>query len=186
MAISRERKEELVALYGELLADTNGMIVTEYRGMTMPAFNEIRKSLREIGASYLVTKNRLFKIALEQAGLPVDEELLSGPVAIGFAHQDMPKMVKIMLDKRKEQELLVLKGAILGNNVFGEQDLDALSKLPTLDELRAQLLGMLTQPMQGVVNVIAAPPQELVGVIQAGTQTIVNVLAAYAASEDAA
>jgi large subunit ribosomal protein L10 len=188
MAISREKKEQLVAGYTELLEGSNGLIVTEYRGLKMDAFHDIRKSMREVGADYIVTKNRLFKIALKNIGMPVADELLTGPVAVGFAKEDLPGMVKVMLDKAKDRDLLILKGAIVGNTVMDEAGLDALSKLPTLDELRAQILGMLVQPSQGFLGVLQAPSQQLVGVLQAGSTTLVNVLAAYAAKaeEDAA
>ncbi|NJL53983.1 50S ribosomal protein L10 [bacterium] len=184
MAISRERKEELVAKYTDILEGASGLVVTEYRGMKMPQITEIRRALRETGGDYLVTKNRLLKIALRNIGMPAPEELLNGPVAVGFARQDLPGMVKVLLDKAKTQELLKLKGAIVGSTVMDESGLDALSKLPTIEELRAQILGMLIQPMQGVLGVLQAPPQGLVGVLQAGSTTLVNVLAAYAAKED--
>jgi large subunit ribosomal protein L10 len=186
LAISRARKEELVAQYTEILDRTEGFIVTEYRGLKMNAFHDIRKVLREKDASFVVTKNRLFKIALENKGLPVPDELLTGPVAVGFAHSDLPGVVKILLDKRKQMDLLVLKGGMMGQSVFGEDDLKTLSELPTLDEVRAQLLGMLVQPMQSLVSVLNAPPQNLVNVLNAGVGSIASVLAAYVAKNEAA
>jgi large subunit ribosomal protein L10 len=189
LAISRERKEELVAQYAELLDNTSGLIITEYRGMKVPQIQNLRNALRGKDASFVVTKNRLFKIALQDKGFAVDDELLSGPVAVAFAHTDLPSMVKELLDRKKENELLVLKGGIIGGTVLAESDLQALSELPTLDELRAQILGLLTQPAQGLVSVLAAPPQGVVGVLQSASTMLANVLAAYVAkneSEDAA
>jgi large subunit ribosomal protein L10 len=186
MAISRERKEDLLAQYTDYLERSTGFIVTEYRGMKMTSFHEIRRVLREADASFVVTKNRLLKIALDNLGYAVPDELLNGPVAVGFAYSDLPGMVKALLDKKKEMELLVLKGGMIGQQVLGESDLDSISKLPTLDELRAQIAGMLVQPAQGLVNVLNAPPQNLVNVLNAGVGSLASVLAAYVAKQEAA
>lgn len=186
MAISRGRKEDLLAQYTDHLERSNGFIVAEYRGMKMASFHEIRRVLRESDSSFVVTKNRILKIALDNLGYPVPDELLNGPVAVGFAYSDLPGMVKALLDKKKEMELLVLKGGMIGQQVLGESDLDTISKLPTLDELRAQLAGLVVQPAQGLVNVLHAPPQNLVNVLNAGVGSLASVLAAYVAKQEAA
>ena len=95
-------------------------------------------------------------------------------------------MVKALLDKKKEVDLLILKGGMIGQQMLGEADLEVISKLPTLDELRAQLAGLLVQPAQGLVNVLHAPPQNLVNVLHAGVGSLASVLAAYVAKQEAA
>ncbi|MFP4323203.1 MAG: 50S ribosomal protein L10 [Anaerolineales bacterium] len=184
MAITRARKEEIVAQYTDMLERSTGFIVTEYRGMKVSRLNELRAALREQASSYVVTKNRLFKIALDSLGMPVPDDLLNGPVAVSFAYTDLPATVKTLLDQRKTNELLILKGGVIGNSVIGESDLQAISELPSLDELRAQILGMLTQPTQGLVNVLNAPPQNLVNVLSAGVSSVADVLAAYVAKQE--
>jgi large subunit ribosomal protein L10 len=186
LAITRERKEEVLADYIKLLERSEGLIVTEYRGMKMTAFQDLRAALRDVGASYFVTKNRLLKIALRNQGLPAPDSLLTGPVAIGFAHRDIAGMAKVLIDKSKAQELLILKGAIVGQSVFGQDDLQTISELPSINELRAALLGLLVQPAQSLLGVLGAPAQQLVGVLDAGSNSLVNVLAAYEAQIDAA
>lgn len=186
MAITREHKENIVTEYSNLIDNLSGLVVTEYRGMKMDELADIRKALRDVGATYFVTKNRLLKLALKEAGLPVPDDLLSGPVAVGFTQKDLPAMIKVFLNKAKDRDKLILKGAIVGNSVFNEKDLKTLSELPTLDEIRAQLLGMLLQPAQQLLAVLGTPAQDLVSVLEAGSQTLVSVLAAYAAKNDAA
>lgn len=186
LAITRERKEQLIAHYSDILRGTEGFVVTEYRGMKMTAFNEIRAALRAVNASYIVTKNRLFKIALDQAGLPVPDALLQGPVAVSVAHGDLPGMVRALLAKKKDMELLILKGGVIGQQVLGDSDLELISNLPSLNELRAQLAGLLVQPAQGLVSVLNAPVQNLVSVLDAGANSLADVLAAYAAKHQAA
>ena len=79
MAINKEDKGAILAVYQEVLSRTQGLVVAEYRGMTMKQFNDVRKSLREVNAAFVVTKLTLFKIALEQAGMAVPDDLLVGP-----------------------------------------------------------------------------------------------------------
>jgi large subunit ribosomal protein L10 len=184
LAITRERKEEIVSQYTELLERSTGFIVTEYRGMKVARLDELRAALRQNESSYVITKNRLFKIALDNLGMPVPDELLNGPVAVSFAFTDLPATVKTLLDQRKTNDLLVLKGGVIGQTVIGEDDLKTISELPSLDELRAQLMGMLIQPTQGLVNVLNAPPQNLVNTLSAGVSSVADVLAAYVAKQE--
>jgi large subunit ribosomal protein L10 len=169
LAITRERKEELVAQYIELLKNSSGFVITEYRGMNMGEFNDLRKKLKELGGSYIVTKNTLFTIALREADWIVPEDLLLGPVATVFANGSMPAVAKLVLEFSKDHEQhFVIKGGVMAGNVFKSSEVEAISKLPTLEELRAQLAGLIVQPASS-----------LVGVINAATADIVNVLQAY-------
>ena len=84
MAVSREKKEKLVSWYTDLFSRTRAAILTDYRGLTMAEINQLRNKLRETQSEYHVTKNRLVKLALKEAGLPVPEDLLEGPTATSF------------------------------------------------------------------------------------------------------
>lgn len=169
MAITKQRKEELVAQYSEILKSASGYIVTEYRGMTMGEFNELRNKLRESGSSYVVTKNTLFAIALREAGWVVPEDLLVGPVATAFADGNLPGLAKLLLDFKKDhEEHFIIKGGAMMGSTLSASDVETISKLPSLDELRAQLAGLLVQPATGLVSVL-----------NAGTSSLVNVLHAY-------
>jgi large subunit ribosomal protein L10 len=167
LPLKRNRKEEIIAEYVELLQKSQGLIVTEYRGMSMARFDTLRGKMREAGANYNVTKNTLFKIALKEVGMAVPEDLLSGPVAVGFAFKDLPSTVKVLIDSTKDNELLILKGAIAQTTVFPENKLKTLSELPSLDQLRASLIGMLTQPMSTLVSLLVQPQRDLVNVVAA-------------------
>lgn len=186
MAINRQRKEELVAQYVDMLERSRGIVVTEYRGMTVQQLNDIRGKLRETNASYTITKNTLLKIALEKTGMTVPYDLLNGPVALVVAYEDLPKTVKAVLDYADDNEIIVLKGGMMGDSAFAEAELEAISKLPSLDELRAQLLGMTTMPLTQFLGLLEEPGRQVVGVLKAATEGVVNVLAAYSQKEDAA
>lgn len=186
MPISKNKKEELVARYVELLNDSQGIIITEFRGMTMANFNQVRTKLRDVGSSYMVTKNTLLRLALEQSGLSINKDLITGPIAVAFAHQDLGATAKAVLDLDKDIQLLLVKGALIGESEYDAKGVDALSKLPTLEELRANLVGLIIAPPSGLVSLFNTVPSDLVSVINGGATQVLNVVAAYAAKEDAA
>lgn len=167
MAINRKKKEEIIAQYIEWLNNCNGIVVTEYRGLSMPRFNDIRAQMREVGAQYTVTKNTLLKIALNEVGFVVPDSLLEGPVAVGFAFESLPGTVKALMDSTKDNELLILKGAIAQTEVYDTAQLKILSELPTMDELRATLAGLVVQPAATLLSLLVAPQRDVVNVIAA-------------------
>ncbi len=169
MAITKERKQELVAQYAELLSRSKAVIFAEYRGMSNAQMTALRRTLREAGGAYHVTKLSLLKLALAEAGHSLPETALRGaPIAVSFCLEEVPPVAKALVDHARENELLVLRGGLMGSNWLSAQDVQALAELPPLDVLRAQLIGLLD-----------APAANLVGVIQAGVAQIVNVLNAY-------
>lgn len=186
MPISRQTKEELVATYVDLLNHSQGIIITEHKGMAMPNFNALRAKMREVGSTYMVTKNTLLRLALEQVGMPIREDLITGPVAVAFAHQDLGATAKAVLGFHEEVELFLVKGAMVGAMTYDDSGVDALSRLPTLDELRGSLVGLIIAPVSGLVALTGAVPQELVSVVNGGATQLLNVVAAYAAKEQAA
>jgi large subunit ribosomal protein L10 len=170
LAITKERKEELVAHYGELLSKTDGFIVTEYRGLTMKQMNDLRARLHDTaGGSYSITKNTLFSIALKDAGWVVPEKLLIGPTAVIFGNGSLPAVAKVAMGYAKDNpDLFIIKGGVIGHSVFGARDIEAVSTMPTLEEIRAQLAGLIVQPASA-----------LAGLLNSATSQVVNVLQSY-------
>ncbi len=167
MAITKEDKDKILAGYVELLSRAQGLVITEYRGMAMKNFNETRKVLRGANASYTVTKNTLFKLALEQSGMAVPEDLLVGPTAVGVAFGDLPSLTKVMIQRAKEDERLKLKGAIMGLTTFKAEQLDMVATMPTLDEARAGLIGTIVAPATSLIGLLTQPAQGLAAILQA-------------------
>lgn len=170
MAITKARKNELVAQYVDLLDRTSGFIIIEYKGMPVARVDELRKKIREAQGHYAVTKNTLFTKALQQRGWPVPDDLLKGPTAVAFGLDNLPGVAKAVLEFTGQAELVDkvgLKGGVMSGEVFGANKVEAISKLPTLDELRAQLAGLIVQPATGLVSVISAATGQVVNVIQA-------------------
>ncbi len=175
MAISKARKDELVAQYGELIGQSKAIFMADYTGMSVKGMEALRHKVREADGAFHVTKKTLLKYALEQADRPVPEELMDGQLAAGFALDQVPTLAKVLVDFAKSDDKLALKGGIYGNDILSYDQVKALAELPSLPELRAQLLGLINTPAQNIVSVVAS-----------GVRQVVNVIDAYAKSEEAA
>ncbi len=169
MAITREQKGEILKSYLDILHNAQGLIVTEYRGMEMKNFNATRKALRAVNGSYTVTKNTLFKLALKDAGMAAPEDLFVGPVAVAIAYGDLGGLTKAVLQAAKDDEKLILKGAVMGKSVFRADQLTALSTLPSLEQARASLVGTLQQPASKFIGLISQPGQGFAAILKAFT-----------------
>jgi large subunit ribosomal protein L10 len=168
LAITKEQKEKLLMQYEEAVANSQGIIITEYRGLSAPELGKLRAAIREANGSYNVVKLTLFKLALERAGLSVPEEMFGGPVAVGFCPKDVPAVAKAFKEFSKDQELLLIKGGLMSGRLLSYDDIQAIADLPPIEVIRAQLMG-----------IISGPARNLVGAIAGGVRQVVNVLNAY-------
>ncbi len=176
MAITRERKEELVATYSELLSKTDGFIIAEYKGLTVAQVGNLRKKLGDVGGSFSVTKNTLFKLALQENGWVIPEDLLLGPNGVVFGNGNLPAVAKAVQAFSKDlPDIFKVKGGVIANSIFNAREVEAVANLPTMDEIRAQLAG-----------IIVAPASQLAGLLNAATSQVVNVLQAYVDKNEAA
>jgi large subunit ribosomal protein L10 len=143
VAISRERKEELVALYGELLQKSDAIFLAEYGGMSVKIMEDLRIEVDKANGAFHVTKNTLLRHILEEADIDVPADALQGQLATGFALAEAPALAKAMVDFASKQENMKIRGGFLGTRYLTAADVEALAKLPSLDQLRAQLLGLM-------------------------------------------
>jgi large subunit ribosomal protein L10 len=170
LPISRTRKEELVAKYVDLLNESNGFIIVQTQGLSVSQIEQMRRVVRAENGVYSVTKNNLIRKALEQAEWTVPEELLKGPVAVVFGRDNMPGVSKAVLKYIKDEkfeEQMQVTGGIMSGDVLNPAQVTAVSELPSLDELRAQLAGLVISPAQGIVNVLYQASGGVVNVLQA-------------------
>lgn len=170
MALTKERKDELVAQYVELLSNTRGFVIIQASGLSVKEVNGLRAAVRKADGKYLVAKNTLLTKALEQVGLPVPSDMLTGPNGIAFGVSDFPAMAKAVLEYAGETtraEKMKVIGGQMGNNLLTGSQVDAISKLPSLDEMRSQLIGLIVAPATGIVSVIQAANASVVNVLQA-------------------
>lgn len=172
MAITKERRAELVKLYGEIIGQSDGFVLAEFNKMPMPKINELRAKLRPINGKFVVAKNTLFSLALKNAGWPVQDDLFHGPLAIAYGSGNFAAIAKetlAFIGAAENAEMLKVKGGVMVASILRTDQVEAISKLPGLDELRAQLAGLIAAPMTGLVGVINSATGQLVNVLQAYT-----------------
>ncbi|RME61820.1 MAG: 50S ribosomal protein L10 [Caldilineae bacterium] len=169
MAITRQQKEELVKLYTEKLQAASAVVFTDYRGATAQQMNALRDKLRAADSTYMVVKNTLLRLALEQSGRHLDlDGLMEGPNAVAFIGEDIGKGVKALKDWIKQEgDLVAIKGAILDQDVLNASQAEALSELPTREEMLAKLLATIIAPASQLVRTINEPGASLARVLQA-------------------
>lgn len=175
MAITKARKIELIEQYDELIQNSRAIFLAEYTGMNVKQMNALRDKVYEANGAFHVTKNTLFKLALEKAEKELPENFLEGQLATGFALEEAPALAKALVDYAKEDEKVTLRGGFLGDEFMSVEQIEALAKLPSLDQLRAQILGLIDGPARNVASVLAS-----------GVRQVVNVVDAYAKSEEGA
>ena len=155
MAKTRERKEADVAKMSELFASTKLAVLTDYRGLDVPAINELRSKLRDAGITYTVAKNTLVKLALaDSPQKDVDTSILTGPMAIAFGADEV-EAAKIVAEFAKQYQALDILGAIAEDgSVLSKAEVQALAALPSREQLTAQLVGTIAAPLSGFVRVL--------------------------------
>ena len=152
MAITKERKNDLIAQYSEWVSRSNALVLTQYVGLTMKDIDALRAKVRESGGEFHIIKNTLAKLAFEQAGLKVPKGQFEGSTAIVFAFADAPAVVKIVTEFAKSSEFLKIKGGFLDKQALTPENVKALAALPPLPVIRAQLLGTLLAPAGKLVR----------------------------------
>lgn len=173
MAIKKKRKQELVQTYTDLIAQSKAIFLAEYSGMSVKQLEALRGKVRDVEGQFSVTKNTLLIKALEASERDVPMDLFVGQLATGFALGEAPALAKVLIDHARTDDKLVIKGGLIGNQALTPKQVEDLASLPSLDQLRAQILGLINAPAQNLASVVAS-----------GVRQVVNVLDAYARSEE--
>ncbi len=172
--MERSEKEDLVAVLHRTFEETAVVVVTHYVGMTVAEMTALRAKMREAGAGIRVAKNRLVRRALDGTRFRNLESLFVGPTALAYSN-DPVAAAKVAVEFAKTNKKLVVLGGGLGDRLLAAEDVTALAMLPSLDELRGKLIGLVN-----------APATRLAGVLQAPAGQLARVLAARAEQSDAA
>jgi large subunit ribosomal protein L10 len=167
--MNKSEKEQVVAELAERLRTSDTLIVTDYRGLTMPQIDALRGELLKHGARFTVVKNTLTRRAAEVAGTEHLLAMLEGPTAIAFVESegDPAAVAKALAAAARETQVIELRGGVMQGRPITAAEVDTLSKLPTLDVLRSQVLGAITAPVTTIVALFNAPLQNLIGLIDA-------------------
>ncbi len=164
--MDRAQKEAAVAGLNQTLGGVNLVVVTHQTGLTVYESMTLRRKVREAGASFKVTKNRLTRLALEGTKFQALQSLMTGPTALAFS-EDPVAAAKVCVEFAKQNEKLTIIGGALGERLLDVNGVQALAKLPSLDELRGRLIGLLQAPATKVAGVLQAPAGQLARVISA-------------------
>ena len=167
MALSKERKQELVAQYESWIKESRALFLTEYTGLDMPAIDELRARVREAGGEYHIVKNRLGKLAFEAAGYEVPEDYLMGSTALGIAFEDAPGVAKALSDFAGENEAVKIKGGYLSGEHMGVEQVIRLATLPPMPVARAQLLALLMTPATQLARLVTEPGRQVAQLLKA-------------------
>jgi large subunit ribosomal protein L10 len=168
LAISKRKKTELVAEYVEQLERSKGIILANYRGLSVSDVSQIRNAIRPIGGKFQVVKNRLLALALKEVGLSLPDEWLVGPTVVSFCFDEVPSVAKKLTEAIRDFEALQIKGGVVGTSVLGADEVRAIADLPPREVLLARVLGTIN-----------APASQLAGVVTSGIRQVLNVLQAY-------
>ena len=162
------KKQEAVAELKEKFDRANSVIAVDYRGLDVPAINELRSKLREGGdREYAVVKNTILRRAADGGDIAGLTEHFSGPTAIAVSYGDPVGMAKALVDFAKDNEALELKGGVLDGKAIGVGEIATLATLPSLDELRSKILGLLQAPASKLARLMNEPAAQLARVIEA-------------------
>jgi large subunit ribosomal protein L10 len=171
--LDRTEKREFVSSLAAVFAETSMVVVTRNQGLTVAEVTDLRRRMRAAGANFKVAKNRLALLALDGTKFESISPLLKGPTALAWA-RDPVAVAKVAIEFAKTNEKFVVIGGALGTQSLNADGIKALSELPSLDTLRAGLLGML-----------ATPATRIAGVLQAPAGQLARVLSAYAKKDEA-
>ena len=164
--MDRAAKKELVETLSGVFNETSLVVVGHYSGLTVSEITDLRRQMRAAGASFKVSKNRLTKLALQGTKFEGLADLMKGPTAIAYS-TDPVAAAKVAVDYAKKNDRFVLKGAVMGGQQLDVEGIKALATLPSLDELRARLLGMIQTPASRIASVLQAPGGQLARVLSA-------------------
>ena len=153
--MNREEKTQLLAELNELFNTAETIVVSHYKGLTVEEVSQLRDNIRKVGAGFRVTKNRITRLALKGTKFEALSDLFVGPTAIAFANDPISACKACVKFAKTNEKLLVIGGA-MGTGVLSVADINRLATIPSLDELRAKIIGLLQAPGAQLARVTKA------------------------------
>jgi large subunit ribosomal protein L10 len=164
--VDRAEKSELLTHLSGVFANANVVVVAHYSGLTVTELTELRSRMAKAGAEFKVTKNRIAKLALDGTKAHKIADLFAGPTAIAYS-QDPVAAPRVAVEFAKTNQKLVILGGAMGETVLDTGAVKQLAELPSLDELRAKILGTIQTPATRIAGVVQAPAAQLARVLNA-------------------
>ena len=166
------KKRATVKELQQLFAESQVLIFTDYRGLTVSDLTTLRRQLREKGVEYHITKNTLTTIAAGRAGMEDLETMLDGPTAIAFVGDDIPGAAKVLGDFARSSKILQIRGGLMGKTRLNDIQVGDLTKILTRDEYIAKVLGSMQSPVTSLVNVLSGTIRSFMNVMQARVEQL--------------
>ncbi len=158
--MNKERKKSYIEEMKNQLDSSEAVIVTHYQGLTVSQLDDLRKKMREHGIIFKITKNRITKLALEKTRCKDLSNLFSGPTAVALS-EDAIQTAKILTKFSKDHKDLKILGGIMGNDILDVSGVQNVATLPSLDEARAKIVGILRTPGQKIASILLAPASKI-------------------------
>ena len=158
--MNKEKKQSYITEMTDQLDKSEAVIVTHYQGLTVNQLDDLRAKMREHGIIFKITKNRITKLALQKTRCKDLSELFTGPTAVALS-KDAITSAKILTNFSKENSNLKILGGIMGNDILDVAGVKNVATLPTLDEARAKIVGILRSPAQKIASILLAPASKI-------------------------
>ena len=158
--MSKEKKQSYINEMTTQFDNSEAVIVAHYQGLTVKQLDELRSKMREHGIIFKITKNRITKLALEKTRCKNLSDLFTGPTAVAMS-KDAITSAKILTNFSKENKNLKILGGIMGNDILDVAGVQNVATLPTLDEARAKIVGILRSPAQKIASILLAPGSKI-------------------------
>ena len=158
--MNKEQKKNYISEIESKFQNNEAVIVTHYQGLTMTQLDDLRSQMREHGIKFQITKNRITKLALEKTKCKDLSDLFTGPTAVAFS-SDAIISARILSKFAKDNENLKLLGGIMGEEVLDKAGVQNVANLPTLDEARAKIVGILATPASKLVSILLARSEKM-------------------------
>jgi len=165
--MNRTEKEEVIGELHAKMAKARAAIVAEPKGLDVETITALRKKLRDSKVEYRVVKNTLARRAAKGTSVEVVSDKFVGPTALVMSYDDVVAPAKLLAEFMKDRENFAIRGAVVEGKLVDAKGVAALAKLPGLNELRAQILGMITQPATKIARIVGTPGQQLARVLGA-------------------
>ena len=158
--MNKNQKKEYIQDMTIQFDKTDAVIVTHYQGLTVSQLDDLRKKMREHGIKFKITNNRITKLALEKTRCKDLSELFKGPTAVALS-KDAITSAKILTKFSKENENLKILGGIMGTDILDVAGVQNVATLPSLEEARAKIVGILRSPAQKIASILLAPASKI-------------------------
>jgi len=158
--LTKEQKKNYVKEMKNFLDSNESIMITHYQGLTVNQLDSLRAEMRKHGILFKITKNKITKLALEESKFKDLANLFNGPTAVAFS-KDAISTAKILTKFSKDNDNLKILGGIMGEDILNPEDVSKIATLPTLDEARAKITGILKSSAQKIVSILLAPGSKL-------------------------